>query len=119
MDFWEKVKRDFQKGIKEGIGIVSEGVTVVKQKADELTEEGKRRLKLFELQTKVQKETAELGGKVYSLSSKLKNPMLDSKVKAVVSRLKKLETEMAKLEGRKTAAPAKAKPKRSTKSKKK
>jgi hypothetical protein len=119
MDFWEKVKRDFQKGIKEGIGIVSEGVTVVKQKADELTEEGKRRLKLFELQTKVQKETAELGGKVYGLSSKMKNPMLDSKVKTIVSRLKKIETEMAKLEGRKTAAPSKAKAKHTTKSKKK
>jgi hypothetical protein len=119
MDFWEKVKRDIQKGIKEGIGIVSEGVTVVKEKAGELTEEGKRRLKLFELQTKVQKETAELGGKVYDLSSKMKNPMLDSKVKAVVSRIKKLETQMAKLEGRKRAAPAKTNPKRITKTKRK
>jgi hypothetical protein len=119
MDFWEKVKRDIRKGIKEGIGIVSEGVTVVRQKADELTEEGKRRLKLFELQTKVQRETAELGGRVYDLSSKKKNPMLDSKVKAVVSRIKKLETEVAKLEGKKIAAPAKTKTKRSTKSKRK
>jgi len=119
MEFWEKVKRDIQKGIKEGIGMVSEGVTVVRQKADQLTEEGKRRLKLFELQTKVQKETAELGGRVYDLSSKKKNPMLDSKVKAVVSRLNKLETEMAKLEGRKTAAPSRAKTKPAMKPKKK
>jgi len=119
MDFWEKVKRDIQKGIKEGIGIVSEGVTVVKEKAGELTEEGKKRLKLFELQTRVQKETAELGGKVYDLSSKLKNPMMDSKVKAVVSRIKKLEAQMAKLEGRKRAATAKRKPKRTTKTKRK
>jgi hypothetical protein len=118
MDFWEKVKKDIQKGIKEGIGIVSEGVTVVKAKADELTEEGKRRLKLFELQTKVQKETAELGGKVYDLSSKLKNPMLDSRVKAVVSRIRKLETQMTKLEGRKKASPAKTNPKRKLKTKK-
>lgn len=117
MDFWEKVKRDIQKGIKEGIEIVSEGVTVVKETAGELTEEGKKRLKLFELQTKVQKEIAELGGKVYDISSKVKNPMLDSKVKAAVSRIKKLEAQMAKLEGRKRAAPAKVKPKRTTKRK--
>jgi hypothetical protein len=44
--------------------------------------------------------------------------MLDTKVKAVVSRIKKLETQMAKLEGRKRTAPAKAKPKRTTKSRK-
>ncbi len=99
MGFWENVKRDIQKGFKEGIGIVKEGVTVVREKAEELTEEGKRRLKIFDLKTKVQREFAELGGKIYDLSSKMKNPMLDSKVKTVMSRIKKLEMQIAKLEG--------------------
>ncbi len=99
MGFWENVKRDIQKGFKEGIGIVKEGVTVVREKAEELTEEGKRRLKIFDLKTKVQREFAELGGKIYDLSSKMKNPMLDSKVKTVMSRIKKLEMQIARLEG--------------------
>ncbi len=100
MDFWEKIKNDVQKGIKEGIGMVKEGVTVVKAKAEELTEEGKRRLKIFELKTKVHREISELGGKVYDLKEKLKNPMLDKKIRAIIARIKKLEAQIAKLEGR-------------------
>ena len=56
MNFWEKVKNDLQKGIKEGIVFVKEGATIARVKAEELTEEGEKRLKIFELKTKVQKE---------------------------------------------------------------
>lgn len=111
MNFWEKVKKDIQKGVKEGIGIVKEGAIAVKVKAGELTEEGKRRYKIFELKTKVQRELSELGGRVYDLSSKVKNPMLDKKVKAIVARVKKLEARVTKLEGKKVA-PRKATTKR-------
>lgn len=100
MTFWEKVKRDLQKGIKEGIAIVKESAAVVREKAEELTEEGKRRYKIFELKTKVQKEISELGGRVYDLSSKTKNPILDRKVKTIVARIKKFETQITKLEGK-------------------
>lgn len=106
MNFWEKIKRDIQRGVKEGIGMVKEGVTVVREKAEEITEEGKRRLKIFDLKTRVQREFAELGGKVYDLSSKMKNPLLDSKVKAVISKIKRLEMQIEKLEG-KVKKPAK------------
>jgi len=101
MDFWQKIKSDVRKGIKEGIGIVREGVTVVKTKAGELTDEGKRQLRIYELKTKVQREIAELGGKVYSVSLKMKNPMLDNKVKAVMARIKKLEAQILKIENTK------------------
>lgn len=106
MSFWDNVKKDIQKGFKEGMAFVKEGATVVMEKAEELTEEGKKRYKIFELKTKVQKEITELGGKVYDLSSKRKNPLLDSKVKANISRIRKLELKIDKLEGRakKTAA---------------
>ncbi|HET6515037.1 MAG TPA: hypothetical protein VFG09_07750 [Thermodesulfovibrionales bacterium] len=99
MNFWEKVKKDLQKGLEEGITYVVEGASIVKKKAEELTEEGKRRYRLYELKTKVQQEIAELGGKVYELSGKVRNPMLDSKVKAIKARIKKLELEIIKLEG--------------------
>jgi len=118
MDFWEKIKSDIQKGIREGIGIVKEGAIVVRTKAEELTEEGKKRLKVFELKTKVQRDLSELGGKVYALSAKGKNPLLDSKVKAVITRVKKAEARIVTLEGKK-AAPAKTAKKRSTKAKSK
>jgi hypothetical protein len=119
MDFWEKVKNDIQKGIKDGAAIVRQGVTVVREKAEELTDEGRKRLKLLDLKMKVQREVSELGGKIYDLSSKVKNPMLDKKVKAVISRIKKLEIQIAKLEDRAKGTLKKKTPKSKAKSKKK
>ena len=117
MDFWEKIKSDIQKGIREGIGIVKEGAIVVRTKAEELTEEGKKRLKVFELKTKVQRDLSELGGKVYALSVKGKNPLLDSKIKAVIARVKKAEARIVTLEGKKASSGKTAK-KRTVKAKK-
>src|SRR3972149_5574233 len=98
MDFWQKVKRDVQKGIKEGVEVMIEGVAAAKEKAGEMSEEGKRRYKIFLLKTNVQKEISELGGKIYGLSAKVKNPMLDSKVKAAIAKIRKIESEIVKLE---------------------
>ncbi len=97
MDFWDKVRKDIRKGLRESIA-------VVKEKAGEITDEGKKRLKILQLKARVQQEVSALGGKVYDLSSKVKNPMLDSKVKAVITRISKLEAQITKLEGKKTAA---------------
>jgi len=101
MDFYQKIKGDLQKGIKEGITVVKEGAAVVKEKVEELTEEGKKQYNIFLLKTKVQKEISELGGRIYDLSAKLKNPMVDKKVKALITRIKKLEAQVTRLEGKK------------------
>ena len=98
MDFWQKVKRDVQKGIKEGVEVMREGVAAAKEKAGEMSDEGKRRYQIFTLKTKVQKEISELGGKVYGLSAKVKNPMLDNKIRATIARIKKIELQIVKLE---------------------
>jgi len=100
MDFWEMIKKDIQKSIKEGIIMVREGVTVAKAKAEELTEEGKRRIKVLELKTKVQREISDLGGRVYTISDKSKNLMADKKVQSIINRIKKLEGQILKLEGK-------------------
>ncbi|MEW6738596.1 MAG: hypothetical protein AB1325_01670 [Nitrospirota bacterium] len=97
--------------------VVKEGAAVVKEKAEELTEEGKRRYKIFELKRKVHEWMTELGGKVYGLSSKTENPMRDTTVKLIINRVKKLEAQITKLEG-KPKAVAKKKTKKVAKSKK-
>lgn len=112
MNFWTKVKGDLQKGVGEGLAIVKEGASVVKKKAEELTEEGKRRYHLYELKTKVHKEISELGGTVYELSEKVKNPMLSKKVKTIKAVIKKLEMQIQKLEGKPEAKPSKATPRK-------
>lgn len=108
MNFWGKVKGDLKKGIKEGVAMLKEGTAAVKEKAEELTEEGKRQYRIFALKGKVHDWMAELGGKVYELSSRSKNPMSDTTVRLTVSRIKKLEAQIAKLEG-KPKTPAKKK----------
>ncbi|MBN1547881.1 MAG: hypothetical protein JW902_14620 [Syntrophaceae bacterium] len=110
MEFWEKIKKDVKKGFRDGLAVIREGAVAVKEKAGELTEEGKRQYKLFDLKTKVQKEIAELGGKVYGLISLEKDPVADAKVKTCVTKIKKLETQITKLEAKPIAKPkAKAK----------
>ncbi|MDP2168620.1 MAG: hypothetical protein Q8J64_09860 [Thermodesulfovibrionales bacterium] len=108
MGFWENVKKDVQKGLKEGQKELMEGYKAVKVKAGEISEEGKRRYNVFDLKTKVQKEIAELGGAVYGLSAMDRNPLLDAKVKALISKIQKLEAQISRLEAAPNA-PAKKK----------
>ncbi|MEK7846383.1 MAG: hypothetical protein AAB257_05415 [Nitrospinota bacterium] len=98
MSFWESVKKNLRKGIKEGIEVVKGGAVVVKKKAGELSEEGKRRYRIYELHRKVHKEMAELGGVVYDLSLKVENPILSGNVKEIIVRIKNLEEKIKKLE---------------------
>jgi hypothetical protein len=100
MDFWTRVKGDLQKGVKEGMEAVREGAAVLGKKTEELTEEGRKRLKTYELMKTVQREIAELGGRVYDLKAKTKNPYVDAKVKGTMARIRKLEDRIAKLEGK-------------------
>ena len=119
MDFWENVKKDLQKGIKEGLDFLKEGAAVVKVKAEELTDEGKKRYKIYELKAKVQREIEDLGGRVYDLDSKKKSPMQDKKVKAIINCIRKLEMRIAKLEGKEVKKQKKATTKTTTKTKRK
>lgn len=104
MTFWEKVKEDVQKGFKEGLA-------AIRLKAEELTEEGKKKYKLFELKNMVQKEMADLGGSVYKIRAGVKN--LDKAALSCIGKIEKLEAQIGKLEGApKKAAPKKAAPRK-------
>lgn len=94
MGFWENVRSDAEKGFKEGLN-------ALRLKAEQLTNEGKRQVKLFDLKNKVHKEMADLGGAVYNLASKKKDPMSDAGVKRAIDRVKKLETQITTLEKKK------------------
>jgi hypothetical protein len=117
MSFWDGVKKDLQKGWKEGLEAFKEGAVVVREKAEELTDEGKRRYAMHEIKTKVQKEIADLGGKVYELSPKTGNPLANKKVQTIIAKVKKLESELKKLERKGKIAPKKTTKKKTTKKK--
>lgn len=101
MNFWEKVQKDLKKELKAGIAFLKESSAVAKKKVDELSKEGKKKLHLLELKSKVKESMAELGGMVYSIHSIDKDPMINKKVKSIISKIKKFESQIEKLEGKK------------------
>jgi len=108
---FDKIKKDVKKGIEEGIAAVKEGAGVVSEKMGELTTEGKRQYKMFNLKSKIQSQMTVLGGRAYDVLDGKKNPATDSTVKAVFVKIKKLEAQLGKLEGvKETKAPAPKKP---------
>ena len=96
---FDKIKKDVKKGIEEGIAVVKEGASVVSEKMGELTAEGKRQYKMFDLKMKIQSQMTALGGRAYDVLDSKKSPAADSKVKAVFAKIKKLEEQLRKLEG--------------------
>ena len=118
MSFWDNAKKDFQQSLKESVHLLKEKAIIIKEKADELTEEGKKRYKIFDIQMRIQKEVGELGGRIYDLSSRSGNPLLDKKVKTLIARIKKLESHIIKLKkNKKESTRSKASQKRRTKKK--
>jgi hypothetical protein len=80
--------------------MLREGAAFVKKKTEELTEEGKKRVDLFELKVKVRKEMTELGGRVYDFKDREESPFLDSEVRVIIERINKLEDQIGELEGK-------------------
>lgn len=101
MSFWEKIQQDIGDNLKEGLAIVKEGSEAVTQKLEKLTEEGRKKYKVFNLNMKVQDEFARLGGQIYDLTvKKSKNPLGNKKVTSILSKINKLEAQITKLEGK-------------------
>ena len=102
MGFWDKLKRDIKKGIDEGLEALKESTEAIKHRAEDMTDEVKKKLKVFELKQKVQVQLTELGGRVYEVVSegKRRNPLLDDNVKRVFERVKRLDEQISALEGK-------------------
>jgi len=91
-----KLRKDIEEGIKQGIVIVEKGVALVKVKAGELTEEGKKQYRMYELKTKLQKEVSVLGAKVCELSAAGAIKPVHADVTKILGRIDKLQTSLAK-----------------------
>lgn len=98
---WDGIKKDLQKGMEKGMAAMKKGAIVAQKTAGDLTDEGKRQYKVFSLKTKVHEGITDLGARVYALmGSRAKNPALDPQVKDIVANIKKLDAQIAELEGK-------------------
>ncbi len=110
---WELLKKELQNELEKGIAIIKNGAIVMQKKAEEVTEEGKRQYKMLSTKAKLHESMRDLGAKVYMLMSgaRIRNPALDNGVREITARIKGLEAELAKLEGKAGASPVRAVPK--------
>ncbi len=109
----EQIKKELRTDLEKGLAAIKKGVTAVQKKAEELTEEGKRQYKMLSTKAKIHDAMRDLGTEVYMLMSgaRIKNPALNAAVKDIVVRIKGLETELAKLEGKARISSARRAPK--------
>ncbi len=99
MAFWDKLKKDIKKGFDEGLHAFKEGTTVIKKRAGTLSDDVKKKVRVFELKQKIQVLLTDLGGRVYEVASdKRRNPMTNEKVTAIVEKIRKIEGQIEKLE---------------------
>lgn len=99
---FDKIKKDVKKGWKEGIAAVMQGANVVSVKMDELSDEGKRQYKMFNLYVKIKDQKNALGEMAYAVLKSGKNLDEDKKLKASYNKIKKLEWQLSKIENDKT-----------------
>lgn len=102
MEFWDKVQKDISKSFKDGID-------VIKVKSTELTDEGKRRYKTYDIKSQIHKNMADLGATVYGLRKSKKNPLNEAKVTNLIKKISKMEDDLHKVESTGTKKKAKKK----------
>lgn len=115
MGFWDSISKDMKKGLDDGIHYLKEGTSSVKEWAEDLTEEGKRKIKMFEIKQKIQVQLTELGGKFYDLiEKKSKSPASSPSIQPILKKMDSLKEQLSKLEGKISPAKKKKAKKKST-----
>ncbi len=97
-----KIKKDLKKGFDEGIAAVVQGANVVSVKMNELSDEGKKQYKMFNIYVKIKDQKNELGELAYTLLAGGKSLDTDKKIKTTYNKIKKLEWQLNKIDGDKT-----------------
>ena len=107
---FDKIKKDVKKGFEEGFAAVKQGANVVSVKMNELSAEGKRQYKIFNLNLKIQDQMKELGGMTYAVLDSRKSLDENKKIKAAFAKIKKLEWQLSKIGGKRIKAVSAKKP---------
>lgn len=112
---WKKIGTDLGHGLGRSVAAVKKGALVAGKKAGELAGEGQRQYRVLVLKSKARDSFIELGSLVFSLSGRHSaNPLLDEKVKGVIARIRKFESQITTLEKEHRTAPIAEKRRRTT-----
>lgn len=103
----DKIRKDVKKGLEEGLAAVKQGASVVSEKMNDLSAEGKRQYEIFNLYVKMKDQMNELGEIAYDALESSKSLNENKKIKAAYNKIKKLEWQLSKLAGGKKIKAAK------------
>ncbi len=70
----------------------------MRKRAEKLTEGGKRRYTEFLLNSEVRRLMTALGGRIYERHERSEAAMADRKIQSLLKRIKRLETQIGRLE---------------------
>lgn len=110
MDILNGLKKDIEKGLKQGVDAVKSTATLVREKAEELTEKGKTQYQLYELNNKLQKQFADLGGKLHQLAKSKKVKISNQELRKLITAIDKIQSSISKLESKEASAAVPKKP---------
>jgi len=88
---WKKMKADIAHGIKEGAGTVA-------KKTGELSEEGKKKLKAFNIKRRIQGYMEDLGVALYNAEMEKSGTISDEAAKEILNKIEVANTELKELE---------------------
>lgn len=92
---WEKMKVDISRGIKEGAETVA-------RKAEEMNDEGQRKLKIHNLKKHIQEHMEELGAALYNAEKAAPGAINHEASMGIFSKIDALSQELNALEKKET-----------------
>ena len=88
---WKKMKDDIAKGIKDGAGTVA-------KKTGEMSAEGQKKIKAFNLKRQIQGYMEDLGGALYNVEMKTPGTITDEAAKKILMRIEIANFDLKELE---------------------
>jgi hypothetical protein len=95
---WNKMKSDISRGLKEGLDKVMEGAETVAKKTGEVSAEGQKKVRIFNLKRKIQGYMEDLGVAIYNAEVKTPGSVTDETAKEVIEKIKAANDQLKDLE---------------------
>lgn len=93
-----KMRNDISKGFKDGLDKVVDGAESVAKKAGDVSAEGQRKVKIFNLKRKFQGYMEDLGVAIHNAEVPTPGTVADEDVKAIPKQIKEANEELKALE---------------------
>lgn len=98
---WNAIKKDMTKGLTEGFRLMRDGADIAAKKASELTEEGQRRVKIFQTKREIHNLMADIGATIYSSNKISKELAKELSIAGIIKKIGTAEKRLHTLEKKK------------------